>query len=73
MIGGEGMAVKLKGATVDEMIIKNQQRILKFACGENPKRAYGQLRGQEPSTRMGIAWVCLQIFHINTTGDAKII
>jgi hypothetical protein len=61
VIGGEGVAVKLKGATVDEMIIKNQQTMLKFACGENPKKAYGQLRGKEPSTRMGVAWVHLQL------------
>lgn len=39
VLGGESVAVKTMGKTVDEMIIKNPVGI-KAAFGENPKRVY---------------------------------
>ena len=61
VIGGEGLAVKLRGKTVEEMRIKNSPRYLKFACGENPKRVYGS-QSKMPTTRMGNAWVMRKKF-----------
>lgn len=55
VIGGEGVAMKTAGKTMDAMIIKAPAG-LKAALGENPKRVYS---GQKkmPSTRMGTAAV----------------
>eukprot|EP01080_Neovahlkampfia_damariscottae_P001610 gene1610-12735_t len=61
VMGGEGLAVKLRGNTVEEMRIKNAPRYLKFACGENPKRVYGS-QTKMPTTRMGNAWVMRKKF-----------
>ncbi len=55
-IAGEGVIVKLKGKSADDMVIQGGPRILKFACGENPKKVYGQRR-KLPMTRMGVTWV----------------
>jgi len=65
VIGGQSVHVKLRGRTVEEMLIAVDDGRggpgaapitggLKMANGENPKRAYGS-RGESPSTRMGIA------------------
>ncbi|MGI6344592.1 MAG: amidohydrolase [Bacillota bacterium] len=55
LIGGTGMAIKLRGRTAEEMIIPGTEA-MKMALGENPKRVYGGQRRQ-PSTRMANASV----------------
>ena len=53
LIGGRSAVLKLVPArTVQEMKVPGARYGLKMACGENPKRVYGQ-RHQAPSTRMG--------------------
>jgi len=53
LIGGRSAILKLIPArTVQEMKFPGARYGLKMACGENPKRVYGQ-RNQFPSTRMG--------------------
>jgi imidazolonepropionase-like amidohydrolase len=52
LIGGEGFSVVMRpGRTSDEVAFPGAPRTLKMACGENPKRVYGNKAG--PSTRMG--------------------
>jgi imidazolonepropionase-like amidohydrolase len=55
VIGGQTAYVKLRGRTVEEMLIDLGERKggLKMANGENPKRAYGS-RKQSPLTRMKV-------------------
>ena len=53
LIGGRGVTVKnLQRNTIQSMKYPDAPHSLKMACGENPKRVYGN-RGQAPSTRMG--------------------
>ncbi|HEY6209860.1 MAG TPA: amidohydrolase family protein [Gemmatimonadales bacterium] len=53
LIGGRSAVLKLVPArTVQDMKFPGARYGLKMACGENPKRVYGQ-RHQAPSTRMG--------------------
>ena len=53
LIGGRGVTVKnLQRNTINSMKFPNAPHSLKMACGENPKRVYGN-RQQAPSTRMG--------------------
>ena len=40
IIGGTGMAIKLRGRTAEEMVIPGTEA-MKMALGENPKRVYG--------------------------------
>jgi imidazolonepropionase-like amidohydrolase len=54
-IGGQTVAVKCHGRTVDEMALR-QPAGLKSALGENPKRVYGDQK-KTPSTRLGTAAV----------------
>lgn len=54
-IGGQTVAVKCVGRTVDEMALRAPSG-LKSALGENPKRVYGEKK-QTPSTRLGTAAV----------------
>jgi imidazolonepropionase-like amidohydrolase len=54
-IGGQTVAVKCWGRTVDDMVLRAPAG-LKSALGENPKRVYGD-RNQIPSTRLGTAAV----------------
>jgi imidazolonepropionase-like amidohydrolase len=52
LIGGRGVTVKnMPGVTVQDMKFPGAPYGLKMACGENPKRVYGDKGG--PSTRMG--------------------
>lgn len=52
LIGGRSAVLKMVPArTVQEMKFPNAPYGLKMACGENPKRVYGDKGG--PSTRMG--------------------
>ncbi|MGA8112139.1 MAG: amidohydrolase [Actinocatenispora sp.] len=59
-IGGQTVAVKTWGRTVDEMVIRDPASV-KSALGENPKRVYGE-KNSLPSTRLGIAAVIRDAF-----------
>jgi imidazolonepropionase-like amidohydrolase len=54
-IGGQTVAVRCWGRTVDEMVLR-QPAGMKSALGENPKRVYGDQK-KTPSTRLGTAAV----------------
>jgi imidazolonepropionase-like amidohydrolase len=62
LIGGRGFTVKLhRGArSARDMHFPGAPETLKMACGENPKRVYGDRGG--PSTRMGGMSVVRQAF-----------
>ncbi len=52
LIGGRGVTLKnVRSVTVQGMKFPGAPYTLKMACGENPKRVYGN-RNQEPSTQM---------------------
>jgi len=52
LVGGRGVTIKnVAATTVQDMKFPGAPHGLKMACGENPKRVYGQRGG--PSTRMG--------------------
>ncbi len=57
-IGGQSVALRTAGRTVDEMCLRSPAG-MKSALGENPKKAYGD-KGQYPMTRMGTAAVIRQ-------------
>lgn len=59
-IGGQIVAVKCWGRTVDEMVLRDPVGV-KSALGENPKRVYGDQK-KLPSTRMGVAAVIREAF-----------
>jgi imidazolonepropionase-like amidohydrolase len=59
-IGGQTIAVKTWGRTVDEMVLRHGLSV-KSALGENPKRVYGD-QGKLPSTRLGVAAVIRDAF-----------
>lgn len=53
LIGGRGVTLKnVPGRSVMDMKYPGAPHGLKMACGENPKRVYGN-RKQSPATRMG--------------------
>lgn len=53
LIGGRAVTLKnVPSRTVQGMKFPGAPYSLKMACGENPKRVYGE-KGQKPSTRMG--------------------
>ncbi len=53
LFGGRGVTLKnVPGQSVQAMKFPGAPHGLKMACGENPKRVYGN-RGVAPSTRMG--------------------
>ena len=59
-IGGQTVAVRCAGRTVDEMVLRSPSG-LKSALGENPKRVYGD-RKEFLSTRLGTAAVIRESF-----------
>ncbi|GAB3407658.1 amidohydrolase [Flindersiella endophytica] len=59
-IGGQTVAIKCWGRTIDEMVIREPASV-KSALGENPKRVYGD-RKELPSTRQGVAAVIRDAF-----------
>jgi imidazolonepropionase-like amidohydrolase len=59
-IGGQTVAVRCWGRTVDDMVLKEPAG-LKSALGENPKRVYGEKK-EAPSTRLGTAAVIRSAF-----------
>jgi imidazolonepropionase-like amidohydrolase len=60
VVGGQTAYVKLRGRTIDEMLIPGTIGGLKMANGENPK-GYGA-RGQAPMTRMEEAALARRIY-----------
>ncbi len=53
LFGGRGVTLRnVPGRTYQSMRFPGAPRSLKMACGENPKRVYGN-RNQMPGTRMG--------------------
>lgn len=53
LIGGRGVALKnIPATSMMAMKFPNAPHSLKMACGENPKRVYGD-KGISPATRMG--------------------
>lgn len=54
-IGGQTVAMKCWGRTVDQMVLRHPSGI-KSALGENPKRVYGD-RKKMPTSRLGTAAV----------------
>lgn len=61
LIGGLGIAFKLRGKTADAMAIPGTEQ-MKMALGENPKRVYGLGQKRSPMTRMGNAAMIREIF-----------
>ena len=59
-IGGQTVALKCWGRTVDEMLLREPSG-MKSALGENPKRVYGD-QSKMPSTRLGTAAVIRAAF-----------
>ncbi|MEU7837623.1 MULTISPECIES: amidohydrolase [unclassified Nonomuraea] len=59
-IGGQTVAVKCWGRTVDEMLVREPVSV-KSALGENPKRVYGD-QNRLPATRQGVAAVIRDAF-----------
>jgi len=61
LVGGESFVAKMIPKTVaSDMKFKEAPRGIKMACGENPKRVYGQKGG--PATRMGNAAAFRDLF-----------
>ena len=53
LIGGRGVTLRnVRATTMQGMKFPDAPHGLKMACGENPKRVYGE-KGRAPSTRMG--------------------
>jgi len=69
-IGGQTVAIKCWGRTVDEMVMREPAG-LKSALGENPKRVYGE-RNETPATRLGTAAVIRNAFVAAQNYQAKL-
>src|SRR5215831_19153152 len=69
-IGGQTVALKCWGRTVDEMVLR-QPSGMKSALGENPKRVYGE-RNETPATRLGTAAVIRGAFVAAQNYQAKL-
>jgi imidazolonepropionase-like amidohydrolase len=64
-IGGQNAVLKMRwGKTPEELVFKEAPRGIKFALGENPKRANFRVPGppRYPATRMGVEVVIRQAF-----------
>jgi imidazolonepropionase-like amidohydrolase len=55
LVGGQAVVLKLRQSrTVDPMVFAEAPRSIKMACGENPKRVYGEKTdADQVQTRMG--------------------
>ncbi len=64
MMGGQAAILKLRLArTVDPMVFAEAPRAIKMACGENPKRVYGNvIDDDQVQTRMGEIAILRQEF-----------
>lgn len=70
LIGGQGFTVAMRPARItDEAAFPGAPPTVKMACGENPKRVYGEKGG--PSTRMGEYAAFRAIFHDANAYNAK--
>lgn len=69
-IGGQTVAIKTWGRTVDEMVLR-QPAGMKSALGENPKSVYAE-RKKAPSTRLGTAAVIRSAFVATRNYLAKV-
>ncbi|MFD0559721.1 imidazolonepropionase-like amidohydrolase [Stackebrandtia endophytica] len=69
-IGGQTVAIKCAGRTVDEMAMRTPSGV-KSALGENPKRVYGEQK-KTPSTRLGTAAVIRGAFVDALNYEAKL-
>ena len=81
LFGGRGVTLKnVPARTVQDMKFPGAPQSLKMACGENPKRVYGENK-RAPSTRMGnmagyrAAWAKAQAYRekqrAHADGDAE--
>ena len=71
IIGGTFCALKTKGETVDDMVLK-EEICMKMALGENPKRCYGNSKAA-PSTRMATAALLREwLFKAKSYHDKKV-
>lgn len=62
-IGGQTQLIKLRwGANDDELKFKNWPGFIKFALGENVKRAVAQNNNRFPDTRMGVEQLLTDAF-----------
>ncbi|HKU13590.1 MAG TPA: amidohydrolase [Steroidobacteraceae bacterium] len=62
LAGGRSIVVRnVRAKTYQEMKFPDAPQGLKMACGENPKRSYGE-RGQSPGTRMANVALVRQAF-----------
>ena len=62
-IGGQSVVVKMKWNTsVDDMIVPDAPRMVKFALGENVKQSGGRGGTRFPTTRMGVEAVYRRAF-----------
>ena len=61
VVGGQTAYVKLRGNSIEEMLIPGALGGLKMANGENPKKSYGP-RHQAPATRMAEAALARRLF-----------
>jgi len=63
-IGGQCQTIKLRYGVIDPSayLFKDAPRTIKFALGENPIRTYGEGRGIQPRTRMGVERVIRDAF-----------
>ncbi|KAF9119605.1 hypothetical protein BGW39_000175 [Mortierella sp. 14UC] len=64
VMGGEAYTVKMRKVdtlSTEDMLVQagedEKWRYMKMACGENPKRVYGQFFNKMPSTRLGEGWL----------------
>ncbi len=78
LIGGRGVTLRnVPARTMQAMKFPGAPHTLKMACGENPKRVYGDMRQQAPSTRMGnvagyrAAWIDAQDYLDKLSGDGE--
>ncbi|KAG2379288.1 hypothetical protein C9374_007427 [Naegleria lovaniensis] len=66
VVGGEGAYIKLRATpeyqSVSSLLFEGAGRSLKMACGENPKRVYGENRHVIPYSRMGSAYLMRSLF-----------
>jgi imidazolonepropionase-like amidohydrolase len=70
LIGGQGFTVAMRPArTTDEAAFPGAPATVKMACGENPKRVYGEKGG--PATRMGEYAAFRAAFHEANLYNAK--
>ncbi|HEU0164848.1 MAG TPA: amidohydrolase, partial [Thermomicrobiales bacterium] len=70
LIGGEWIALKPVGRTVEDMILKEPAG-LKMALGENPKTAYGEFK-KAPVTRMAqVAMIREQLFKAQKYAESE--